>query len=117
MRRFNSLLALLTVNDLTPGAAHRPLSRALARLVERGDGRGASRGRTVSNVAALCPSPEGALATGRERGMTAGHGVRFLERGVQSALRFNSLLALLTVNDLTPVAVAPTPLPGTRCAR
>ena len=49
--------------------------------------------------------------------MTASHGVRFCVRGVQSALRFNSLLALLTVNDLTPVAVAPTPLPGTRCAR
>ena len=42
--------------------------------------------RTVSNVAALCPSPEGALATGRERGMTAGHGVRFRARGVQRGL-------------------------------
>ena len=38
--RFNSLLALLTVNALTPGAAHRPLSRALATLVERGVQRG-----------------------------------------------------------------------------
>ncbi len=35
----------------------------------------------VSNVAGLCPSPEGAIATGRERGMTGGHGVRFCKRG------------------------------------
>ncbi len=35
MRTFNSLLALLTWRDLTPGAPHRPLSRALATLVER----------------------------------------------------------------------------------
>ncbi len=33
---------------------------------------------SVGDVAALCPSPEGAIATGRERGMTVGQGVRFL---------------------------------------
>ncbi len=36
VRRFISLPVLLTVNDLTPGAARPPLSRALALLVERG---------------------------------------------------------------------------------
>ena len=43
--------------------------------------RGVCCGRKVSVVAALCPSPEGALATGRERGMTGGHGVRCCKRG------------------------------------
>ena len=61
--------------------ARPPLSRALAALVERGVQRGLLMLLTVSEVAALCPSPEGALATGRERGMTAGHGVRFCKRG------------------------------------
>ena len=66
--------------------SHRPLSRALATLVERGVQRGLLVLLTVSEVAALCPSPEEAIATGRERGMTAGHGVRFCKRGVQRGL-------------------------------
>ena len=36
VHRFNSFLLVLTLNNLTPGARHRPLSRAVAALVERG---------------------------------------------------------------------------------
>ena len=57
--------------------------------------RGVCRGRTVSDVAALCPSPEGPLAIGRERGMTAGHGVRFCKRGRTEWLRYYWLLTNL----------------------
>ncbi len=52
------------------------------RFCERGVQRDLLVLLTVSELAALCPSPEGAIATGRERGMTAGHGERFCEQGV-----------------------------------